>query len=201
MSGLPAIPEASPVDLIRDSIEQVLAVSFPKSKAAGYAPALNLAQQADKYEEVELSGSLFHYAVFGRSKEQVGRALALTRYLQGVKATQFYARGQLILERNRIEDVLSCFMEANACNDHRAHCNKVITDPFIRAEASGLSFDLGDMRPTASYLLPCAFLTRYGAVALHNKHPASPEDQLQARAVKLGCDWCPNFNQADFKKL
>ena len=198
MGKLPAVRGAGSVDLIRDSIEQVLAVSFPKSKAAGYAPALNLAEQADKYAEVDLNGSVMHYAVFGSNRAQIGMALALVRYLKGVKATQFYARGQLIVEQHRIEEVLSCFMESSACNDPLAHCNKVVSDPFARSDQGGVSFDIG---APDSYLMPCAYLTRFGAVALHEKHPASPVDQIQAKAVKLGCDWCPNFNPGDFKKL
>lgn len=201
MTKLPTVRSADSVDLIRDSVEHVLAVSFPKSKAAGYAPALHIAQQADKYADVDLNWEPFHYAVFGSSREQIAKALSVTRYLQGITASQFYAGGQLIVERHRIQDVLSCLMQAYACNDHRAHCNQVVSDPFYLAENSGDGFGLGEFATSARYLMPCAFLTKFGSVSLDRKHPASAVNQIQAKAVKLGCVWCPNFKPGDFKKL
>lgn len=188
------------VDLVRDSLDHAVAVSFPKSRSAAYAAALNIAQQADKYSDTEVNGTLFHLAAFGRNQEQVARALSLCRYLSGLKSVQYYAGGKLIIERHRIDDVLSCLMEANACNDHRAHCNQVISDPFRLTDKIGVSFELDDMKPVTSYLLPCMYLTKFGAVTLHKNHPATPEDQIQALAVKRGCEWCPNFKYGDFKK-
>ena len=203
MKGLPATTGGASVDLVRDSIEQVVAVSFPKSRSAGYAAAVNIAQQADKYGEAIMNGTLFHYAAFGRSREQVALALAATRYLEGIKAVQFYAGGKLILERMRIESVLTCYLEACACNDHRAHCNIVVTNPFTGGFADNdvVSLDLDDLRAPAGYLFPCAFLLQWGGPGLQRGHPASPEDQIQAMAVRKGCDWCPNFRPGDFKKL
>lgn len=203
MANLPTAKQTTSVDLVRDSIEHVVAVSFPKSRSAGYAAAVNIAQQAAKYGEAEMSGTLFHYAAFGRRREQVALALAVTRYLEGIKAVQFYAGGKLILERFRIESVLTCYLEACACTDHLAHCNKVVTTPFSGAVADNelVSLDLDDLRAPAGYLFPCAFLLQWGAPGLQRGHPSSPQDQIQAMAVRKGCDWCPNFKPGDFKKL
>ena len=30
---------------------------------------------------------------------------------------------------------------------------------------------------------------------------ASPQDQIQAAAVKEGCAWCPSFDPAGFRKI
>lgn len=202
MKGLPATQGSAAVDLVRDSIEHVVAVSFPKSRSAAYAAAVNVAQQADKYGEAEMNGTLFHYAAFGRSREQVARALALTRYLDGIKAVQFYAGGKLILERPRIESVLTCYLEACACNDHRAHCNEVVSDPFRRSIDNHVDFSLQlDVKPWDHYLFPCRFLLQWGTPTMPPEHPSSPSDQIQAMAVRKGCDWCPNFKPGDFKKL
>lgn len=203
MANLPAATRTTSVDLVRDSIDHVVAVSFPKSRSAGYAAAVNIAQQAEKYGESEIGGTLFHYAAFGRSREQVALSLSATRYLEGIKAVQFYAGGKLIIERMRTESVLACFLEACACNDHRAHCNKVVSNPFWMeaADDSAVTLDLDDIRSTAGYLFPCAFLLQWGASGMHSRHPASPEDQIQSMAVRKGCDWCPNFRPSDFKKL
>ncbi|MHB0973931.1 MAG: hypothetical protein ACYC0P_06790 [Thiobacillus sp.] len=203
MNGLPAIQGGSGVDLVRDSIEQVLAVSFPKSRSAAYSAAVNIAQQADKYGEVDMNGTLFHYAAFGSDREQVGRALAITRYLDGIKAVQFYAGGKLIVERLRIESVLTCYLEACACKDPRAHCNKIVAHPFgaDQADDDHVNLDLGSLSKPSGYLFPCAFLLQWGPPGLHRRHPASPEDQIQAMAVRKGCDWCPNFHPEQFQTL
>ncbi len=201
MPDFPAAKAGTSVDLIRDSIEHVVAVSFPKSRSAGYAAAVNIAQQAEKYGEADMGGMLFHYAAFGRSREQVALALAVARYLEGIKAVQFYAGGKLIIERMRTESVLACYLEACACNDHLAHCNKVVTAPFSGAVVDNDLGDLDDLLTKAGYLFPCAFLLRWGAPGLQRNHPASPEDQIQAMGVRMGCDWCPNFRPGDFKKL
>lgn len=203
MNSLPATKAGTSVDLVSDSLDRVVAISFPKSRSAGYAAAVNVAQCADKYRESEVNGTLFHYAVFGRSREQVAFALSVVRYLEGVKAAQFYAGGKLILERPRIEAVLTCYLEACACNDYRAHCNKVVPIPFSReaADDTAITLDLDDIRATSGYLFPCSFLLQWGAPGLHSRHPASPTDQIQALAVRKGCDWCPNFKPDDFKKL
>lgn len=150
-----------------------------------------------------MNGTLFHYAAFGRSREQVGRALSLTRYLAGLKAVQFYAGGKLILERLRIEAVLTCYLEACACDDTRAHCNTVVANPFVRdlTDNGAIDLDLDYLRTSAGYLYPCAFMLQWGGSGLQKNHPSSPKDQLQALAVRRGCDWCPNFKPDDFKKL
>jgi hypothetical protein len=195
MTSLPATKQFVGVDLIRDSIELVVAILFPKSRSAGYAASLNLALQAEKYGEAEIGGTLFHYAAFGRSREQVALALAVARYLDGVKAVQFYAGGKMILERLRVESVLTCYLEAGACNDHLAHCNKVVTNPF------GGAISNDDRGSPGGYLFPCSFLLQWGNPSLQRQHPSSLKNQIQAMAVRNGCDWCPNFIPADFKKL
>ena len=198
----PTTVDGSSVDLIRDSIEYVVAVVFPKSRSSGYSAALNIARQACKFDDANINGALFHCAVFGKSPDQIALALAIVRYLAGLKGTEFYARGKIIIERHRIESVLSCYTSACACEDSRSHCNSVVPDPFLKQEFKGLSFDLmDDMAPRSEYLMPCTFLTKYGAVKMHIKHPSSPQNQLQALGIKYGCEWCPNFNPGDFKKL
>lgn len=198
---LPTVGGSS-VDLIRDSLEHVVAVVFPKSRSSGYGAALNIARQAHKYDDANINGALFHYAVFGNSPDQLALALAIARYLAGLKGAEFYARGKMIIERHRIESVLSCYMSACACEDRRSHCNAVAPDPFFKQEVKGLDFDLiDDMAPTSEYLMPCTFLTKFGAVKMHKKHPSTPQNQLQALGIKYGCEWCPNFNPGDFKKL
>lgn len=198
---LTKVASESSVDLVKDSIGQVMAVSFPRSRSAGYAAAVNIAQHAEKYSEADMGGVLFHYAAFGRSREQVALALSVTRYLEGIKAVQFYAGGKLILERLRIDSVLTCFLEACACTDHLAHCNRVVASPFSGVISDNDVVDLDLAGVASGYVFPCAFLLQWGGPGLQRGHPATPEDQIQALAVRRGCDWCPNFKPGDFKKL
>lgn len=195
MTNLPIAP-GTDLDLIRDSLEQALAVSFPKSRSAAHAAAVNIAQQANKYALVNIEGQDFHYAVFGRDADQVAKALALSRYLRGLKAVQFFARGTLIVSTFKVEEVLACYLQATTCTDQSAHCLQVVPDPF---PAAMFSLELNDGR-TSNYLFPCAYLARWQP-RLFREHPASPEDQIQAMAVKHGCDWCPNFKPENFKKI
>lgn len=203
MNSLPSKLESTAVDLVKDSIEQVIAVSFPKSRSAGYSAAVNIAQQADKYAEADMNGTLFHFAAFGHSREQVAFALSAIRYLEGIKAVQCYAGGKLVLERYRVESVLTCYLEACACKDHRAHCNKVVTNPFNGPvlDNGRVDLDFDGSGSVGGYLFPCAFLLQWGNPGIQHGHPASPQDQIQAMAVNKGCDWCPNFKPADFKQL
>lgn len=202
MNDLPSRLNSTAVDLIKDSIEQVIAVSFPKSRSAGYSAAVNIAQQANKYAEADMSGTLFHFAAFGRSREQVALALSATRYLNGIKAVQFYAGGKLVLEQFRIEAVLTCFLESCACKDHLAHCNKIVANPFSGYALDNGSINLDFKKSDGNgYIFPCAYLLQWGNPELQHGHPASQENQIQAMAVKKGCDWCPNFKPEEFKKL
>ena len=50
------------------------------------------------------------------------------------------------------------------------------------------------------YLFPCSYLLEFG-FRFQTAHPASPEDQIQAAAVKAGCAWCPYFDAGAYEKL
>lgn len=195
MTNLPVAP-GTDLDLIRDSLEQALAVSFPKSKSAAHAAAVNIAQQASKYALVQIEGQDFHYAVFGRDADQVAKALALARYLKGLKAVQFFARGTLIISTFKVEEVLACYLQATTCTDPLAHCLQVVDNLYPPAM---FSLELGSGQADR-YLFPCAYLAQWQP-RLHRDHPAKAEDQIQAMAVKRGCDWCPNFKPENLKKL
>ncbi len=48
------------------------------------------------------------------------------------------------------------------------------------------------------YVFPCSFLK--ARFRFQTDHPASPQDQIQAAAVKESCAWCPHFDPAGFRK-
>ena len=186
-----------------------LAIAFPKSRSANYGAAVNFARHASFYDESEVESNLYHFAGFGTDRTQVTLALSVTKLLLNIKGTMFYAGGKLVMERFRIESVLSCYLTACGSKDYRAHCHIVINDPFQVKSATSDSFSLDMMdfvrmdsqAPAVQCLFPCRFLAGFSDMGLSGRHPSSQEDQIQAAAVRRGCDWCPSFHPEDFKNL
>jgi hypothetical protein len=151
----------------------------------------------------------------------MSRALALLRYIKGLKSTQLYAGGKLLFSAYRTEEVINCFLTASACNDWRAHCHRNIRSPFAGDSERARWTDNDLQMPTikiglglpklfvpkydkfAHYLFPCKFLVRYGEsnFQLEARSPVSVINQIQAKAVEQDCAWCPNFKPDDFVKL
>ena len=201
MTGVPARATGFEM-VVSASLQHPLVVVFPKTRSASYSAAVNLAQQAAMYSETDVGGALFHVAGFGAEKEQAARALSLVRFMRSIKGFQIYAGGKLLQDWARVESVLSCYLEALACTDTRAHCMMVIhsdhlTERFYSSSReTSVSIDLDWMRNKDAagglMVFPCRYLKsrnfRYQV-----GHPSSPEDQVQAGAVREGCDWCPLF--------
>lgn len=180
------------------SLSGCVAVAFPKSKASGYAGAVQIARQAAHYVEGDIGGTLMHFAGFGREREQVARALGCIQQLAGIKGLQVYAGGAMLQERYRAETVLQCYLQASGCRDPRAHCCVSVDagtmwqlGPAMRAVGIGRFSGVGPS-PVGRVIVPCRLLVTRG-VRYQTDHPSSEADQLQAAAVREGCDWCPNF--------
>lgn len=189
MSDLVSV--AGPLDLIADSLDGILAVAFPKSRALRYPMAVELARAADKSAETTLGKSVWHLAAFGRTQEQAARALAIAQALRGQKA-EYFARGERLKDTRGLERVLQCYLRSCDCADPAAHCVRVIGDPFsYDGQSAGSISTFSTTKPL--YYWPCAFMLSWNTPKLQCPHPASPDDQLQARAVALGCHVCPNF--------
>jgi hypothetical protein len=211
MTNNSLVATTPPIDLLKESALHLMAVSFPKSRAASYQASVNIAKQAMLYSEMEIGGETFHHAVFGRDAEDASRAYSLVKYLTSLKGVQIFAGGKIIQNPVRVGSVLSCYLEAIACNDWRAHCFQVIDSPYKRTkeemdEAFQDALDINKMpngttRPRVKYLFPCSFIYRFERLLITTDHPSSPENQIQARAIEHGCDWCPQFDQNGFKKL
>lgn len=221
MKSMPAVTRAGDVDLIADSLSHPLAVAFSRTNSPNYGAAVELAMLGSKYAELALGRSIVHMAAFSASRAHMSRALALLRYIKGWKSTQIYAGGKLLFSAHRVEDVINCFLTAAACCDYRAHCHRVIRSPFagdderIRWIGSDLAISgfarVGGMLTVTDprresfekYVLPCRFLARYGEIhfRLDGGPDVSPRDRLQAMAVSQDCEWCPNFEAGDFKKV
>lgn len=180
-----------PVDLIADSLGGLLAIAFPRSRAVRYPLAVEIARGAAKYSESLVGNAPYHLAAFERTSEQIARARALLDALQGQKA-EYFVRGQQLPHAGRLRRVLECFAKASACNDPAAHCVCVIGDPFSYDGSSDASISKTSTRKPL-YYWPCSLMLTWATPKLQCPHPASPADQVQARAVESCCDLCPNF--------
>ena len=199
------------VDPVEDSLTHLLAISFGKSSSPSYPLAVNVAQGATKYAELEIAGKPVHFVAFARTREDAARARTILDYVSGWKTTQIFAGGKLIQDRWSVVQVLNCYLEASACNDRTAHCHRVIDDPYLKGGelgGRGLSLKIQvslDPEPLKKevridrYIFPCSFLQN--RFRFQVDHPASPQDQIQAEAVKVGCDWCPYFDPTAYHKV
>ena len=196
------------VDPVKDSFNFLMVIAFGKSSSPSYPLAVSVAQGAAKYAEVPVGKQIVHLSAFDRNKEGASRALSIMKYLSGVKTLQIFANG--VLERNSwsVISILECYLKSATCNDFRAHCQRVIENPFAEKEYShNLSITIKITEETKKakpimverYLFPCSFLLQRFKFQIG--HPSTPQDQVQAGAVENHCDWCPNFSSKNFKKL
>jgi hypothetical protein len=179
------------VDLLADSIGALLAVAFPKNRSPHFPIALQLAAGASKYCAHHVSGIEYHFAVFARTHVDAARAVALLKLIKSIKGVQTFVDGRHVVDLYRLQTVIDCYLQSCACADPRAHCHSTIPNPIAQPgeECSISRFDRG--RPM--YVWPCALMLRWNTDKLQAAHPSSIEDQLQARAVAVGCHVCPNF--------
>lgn len=198
-------------DLIGWSLNGLLALRFPRSRSQGYAPSVAIARSAEHYAESMIGTTLFHWAGFGRSRDQLARALSVVHGTHAIKGFELYAGGQMLADWYRAEAVLRCAMQAGASTDTRAHCMVMVNrnmiglagtpeapnrltyqPPITLADMADIDIDAPVERQRPNFPFPCRYLVDR-QFRFQPGHPASVADQLHAGAVRYGCDWCPNF--------
>jgi hypothetical protein len=204
-------PKDRRVDLIKHSLDHLLALTFVQNRSPSYPLAANIVRGCRLHEEVLAGKHLVHFAVFEKTLEDAGRALAILSYLGASKTLQVFAKGRLIPSVSSVIDVLDCYTKASRCSDRGAHCSKVIGDPFEQRRdivSARISFSAGSgpiqdemgEPPIDRYLFPCSFVLRRH-VSLQRNHPSNPHDQIQAQGVEAGADLCPFFKPDEFRKI
>jgi hypothetical protein len=180
----------------------------PLGQSKAYPLAVNIARGASKYEELEIDGKLVHFVYFEKSRADAGRAQALVRYISGWKGVQVFAGGRLAQNTWRVVEVLDCYLSACGCTDWKAHCFKVVDDPFIdEPEDQSLSFSVSIDEPAKPkravtidrFIFPCSLL--HPRFRFQIDHPSTPEAQIQAAAVRMSYDWCPKFEAGAYEKV
>jgi hypothetical protein len=202
-----------PIDPFQASLQSLLVIAFFKSRSTSYPFVVGIAENAERYGIFTVNGKPMHVAVFGRTQADAGRASAVLQYIMSWKGVLLFARGKLIPNGWPVMEVVNCFNESCSCNDRRAHCHKIIDDPFVNVPrvtnmtisirvapeklAPKLSFK--NKKEIDRYIFPCKYL--YPRFSFQQGHPSSLQDQIQAGAVTQGCDLCPSFSPEDFRKV
>lgn len=195
-------PTAS-FDLVGTSLKGGLSVCFPKSRKSTYATAVAICRGASSYCEADVEGTLMHFAHFAPDPLNMSKALALLNLMGGYKGLLIYSKGRA-QEWAKALIVLRCYSESAACPDRRAHCSISVHKMSITKSSEPLSSSLTvQITPNYAmakaqgmdYLFPCRLLAFNFGFKLQAGHPSSEADQIQAGAVREGCDWCPSFNK------
>lgn len=181
----------APSPLVPDPASLV-AVLFPRSRAAWYPAALALADAAARRVDVSAAGRVSHFAEFTRSPAQAAVAVSLLSLLSGSAGALVFAAGVPVGSAwgavANIERVLRCYLGASSGDPHAA-CWSVSVSLFR------------DGSPHPPAVFPCRHILRLFPSPLDRLLPVSEAAQVDARAVDAGCAWCPLFRSADFRWL
>ncbi len=188
----------TPARLAGLSDQALVVVAFPKNRSPSYSIALELLSMASTRTDAAIGRTVMHVGIFGRSAPQAEAVMSLLNYLDEIKGVQVYAGGRLRPDPETVTMVLRCYLQADTAADRSAYCHETIDDPFpVRPDLDISRFSLDGSK---RYLFPCALLRRHG-ITIDADHPASAPAQIQAGAVRLGCDWCPHFDENNFREL
>ncbi|MDP9651705.1 hypothetical protein [Paraburkholderia caledonica] len=197
----------TPQNLAILSREYLVIVMFVKSRSEAFPLALDVASSADLFVERDLETLKIYVAGFVKSFTGAMQSVDLIHYVRGWKGTHFYAQGRMVIGEMepafQLESVLKCFADSCAARDHRAHCFRLIDDPFNPlAPYRNLEHIAPYFRhyqvkaDDGTYVFPCKHMLQW--FRAQHEHPALIQDQIQAEGVEKMCDVCPRFNPDDF---
>ena len=217
---MPKTNSASKLDWIEDSKKFLLIAVFGKSSSPMFGQALTIAERAAVYQKERKGGQEVYCCAFERSKEGAVLAHTLSRLAMGWTSTQFFAGGRLVAHKDTVEGVLGCYLEASHCDNWKAHCLEIVDDPSFLEETSLVPLQIQNTveavlsvletlspdwakqdrswEKVERYVLPCR---RLGWGRLRPDGPATYKEQVQAKSVRSGCDWCPYFDLDQFRQL
>lgn len=159
----------------------LVSVLCPRSTSRSWSSALALARAADQFGLEDGGGFL---AGFGRSTSQAAAALALLQVVGEWRGVVVTAGGRPVPASwgavQNLQRVLSCYA-GSAGQSPAAYCVGSAALPYS---------DRPDrhQRPVS---VPCRHILRVYPRPLSAGSPGSVGDQLLARSVHAGCDWCP----------
>lgn len=193
--------------LSRLSRDYLVIVLFVKSRSDAFPWAFEVASRAQLFAERDLDSLKLFVAGFVSTFEGAAQAMDLIHYVRGWKGTHFYAQGRMVIGEMEpaflMESVLQCFADSCASRDYRAHCFRLIDNPFDPlAPYRNLEHIAPHFRHVeaksddGTYIFPCKHMLQW--FRAQRDHPASIKDQIQAEGVDKMCDVCPRFEPDDF---
>ena len=189
-------------DIIAESHNYLIIAIFAKTNSYSYPLALNVAQQAEKYEEFVVGKTITHIAGFAKTKAGAEQAALLVRYINGWKGSTVIARGRTLHNYYGGAYILQCYLQGLSCNDRRAHCYKIIDSPYGVLSADGTVLPRYIGQDKTKYILPCQLLDdEYSNLNYHPCHPSDIKDLIQASAIAREVDICPLFDLDAFKSV
>ncbi|WP_407058828.1 hypothetical protein ACJBUE_12650 [Ralstonia syzygii subsp. celebesensis] len=178
-----------------------LKVTFATSTSLLFPAALEIAAQAAEFTEEPVGKIKRYRAVFGRTPEQAELAVALLQHLDNIKGVLVHAGGRLGVNQDAVIATLGCFIASEAGGGIEAYCHRLVDAPPARRETEQpIEIVPLDDRPPPQVTYPCTKLLATGFMPQPERQ-VTAADQIQAEAVRIGCDWCPNFNPESWRKL
>jgi hypothetical protein len=189
------------------SREYLVIVLFLKSRSEAFPWAFDVASKATLFAERDLDTLKIYVAGFVATLDGATQAMDLIHYVRGWKGTHFYAQGRMVIGEMQqafaLEAVLQCFADSCAARDYRAHCFRLIDNPY-EPLSPYRRFDhvapyFRHFEPDAAngtYVFPCAHMLKW--FRAQKDHPANTKDQIQAEGVDKLCDVCPRFDPDEF---
>lgn len=181
------IPSDQSVQPFDENFQNILILVFPKSKSEFFPFALQIAQTAKFYCSSELFKKDHYFAGFELEPNQIKSALALLKYIGSWKGVYVLVNG---FEKSAYSayETLTCIMDSLLVKEPKKYCCS-ISNSFIKG---------GD----AYWIHPCRIvLTQQQYYKVIPSVDLSIKDQIFAKAIKCGCEWCPNLNLNNLKPL
>jgi hypothetical protein len=191
MTNLPALP----FDPIEESKKYLLISIFYKSKSQFFNRALALVSGTPGYETFH--GDDIHITRFNKDTMGSTKALGLISILEGWKNSGklFFTGGRINNEIRFLKSTLACYGNSFSATDLKAFCCKVEQYPYdrIRYCQYGIArhINMPQDQTIRLFLNPCKNMHLEG---FNKNHPSNLNAQIQARAVEMNVDWCPNLN-------
>jgi hypothetical protein len=183
------------------SQDYVIGLIFFKPRSPQWPLVKAMLQNTDKFIERQS----ISVALFKASKQSINIAWGVYSMVNTWKSVHCFTMWRKIHGLWEIR-WLECYIKALKCDDKKAHCCRVITDPAVANSMQVMTISLELEKPKTprlivvqdKYITPCSNITSYRWG--DPNHPSSYKDQFQAHAVYMGVDDCPLFDISGFRK-
>lgn len=200
----PAVIEQNQeLDPFKVSDGMLLTVAFPKSRSKQYPIALAIYERAAKRGTTQIGGTTYHVAAFEKSRQDAALCKALLECTKNLDGVMMFIDGMLVDDDVDVRLMINCYCRSFLVSNPAAHCLKIIDDPKYKEKRfAGYVISINPVKYNAhqvdQYGFPCKQLWQH--MNLDPDHPATYQEQMQARAVEYSLHACPKFDPANFHK-